>query len=216
MHPFVWRFRPCRDTLTSSAGVQAVPPQQRQKRRQDRSKAARNGQAVLQLTRRAAGLALALGLILTGAPMPAQESGRGPVTGFPIPRYVSIQASEAFARRGPSRSHRIDWVFQRRNMPVQVVAEHGHWRRVVDRDGAGGWMHYSLLSGVRTAIIELDMLELRQRPDPDAPVVAQAELGVIAFLDACDGAWCRLNVGGHRGWVPMETLWGVDPGEVFD
>ena len=73
------------------------------------------------------------GLMATAAT--AQEAeARGPVTGFPLPRYVSIQASEAFARRGPSRSHRIDWVFQRRNMPMQVVAEHEHWRRVIDRD----------------------------------------------------------------------------------
>ncbi len=144
----------------------------------------------------------------------AQEVG--PVTGFPMPRYVSIKASEAYARRGPSRSHRIDWVFQRRNMPVQVVAEHEHWRRVIDRDGAGGWMHYSLLSGVRTAIVEVDMLELHQRPDLDSPVTAQAELGVVAFLNECNGAWCRLDVGGHRGWVPVETLWGVAPGEVIE
>ncbi|WP_438362792.1 SH3 domain-containing protein [Nioella halotolerans] len=165
------------------------------------------------------GMVLAALLTLCAAPQQAAAQDAqevGAVTGFPIPRYVSIKASEANARRGPSRSHRIDWVFQRRNMPVQIVAEHGHWRRIVDRDGAGGWMHYSLLSGVRTAIIETDMLELRQRPDPAAPVVAQAELGVIAFLDECNAAWCRLNVGGHRGWVPSDTLWGVAPGETFD
>ena len=40
-----------------------------------------------------------------------------------------------------------------------ITAEYGHWRRVQDRDGAGGWMHYTLLSGVRTAIVEADMLE---------------------------------------------------------
>ncbi len=152
--------------------------------------------------------------IVQAVAMPAPRTG--PVTGFPIPRYVSLKASEANARRGPSRSHRIDWVFQRRNMPMMVVAEHGHWRRVVDRDGAGGWMHYSLLSGVRTGIVEVDMLELRQRPALDAPVRAHAELGVVGRLDECDGSWCRLNAGGHWGWVPMSALWGVEPGEVFD
>ena len=168
------------------------------------------------MIRRATGWVAVLVLVWAATAAAAQEEARGQVTGFPLPRFVSIQASEAYARRGPSRNHRIDWVFQRRNMPVQIVAEHGHWRRVVDRDGAGGWMHYSLLSGVRTAIIETDMLELRQRPDPAAPVVAQAELGVIAFLDECNGNWCRLSVAGIRGWVPMEALWGVEPGEVFD
>jgi len=64
-------------------------------------------------------------------------------------------------RRGPSLTHRIDWIFKRRGMPLQVTAEFGNWRRVRDRDGAGGWIHYSLLSGVRTVLVEKDMLALR-------------------------------------------------------
>ncbi len=140
----------------------------------------------------------------------------GPVTGFPLPRYVSIKASEANARRGPSRSHRIDWVFQRRNMPVMIVAEHGHWRRVVDRDGAGGWVHYTLLSGERTAIVEVDRLQLFQRPDPASMVRAEAERGVIGSLRECHGDWCEMEVGGFRGWVETSALWGVEPGESFD
>ncbi|MDG4647234.1 SH3 domain-containing protein [Roseibacterium sp. SDUM158017] len=141
---------------------------------------------------------------------------RGPVTGFPLPRYVSLGASEANARRGPSRSHRIDWVFTRREMPVMIVAEHGHWRRVVDRDGVGGWMHYSLLSGVRTAIVDRDMLPLYSRPDANSPVRARAELGVIGRLRECRPSWCLMEVGGHRGWVDQRALWGVEADEVFD
>jgi len=140
----------------------------------------------------------------------------GNVTGFALPRYVSLKAGEANARRGPSRSHRIDWVFTRRNMPMMVVAEHGHWRRVIDRDGQGGWMHYSLLSGVRTAIVQVEMLDMMQRPDPNSGIRAQAERGVIAGLEECDGTWCRIDVGGYRGWVPIAALWGVDAGEVLD
>ncbi len=140
----------------------------------------------------------------------------GSVTGFPIPRFVSLKASEGNARRGPSRSHRIDWVFQRRGMPMMVVAEHGHWRRVVDRDGAGGWMHYSLLSGVRTGIIEVDMLPLYNRPDPASQISAHAQAGVVARLRSCDPVWCLIEAGGHRGWVETSALWGLRPGETFD
>jgi SH3-like domain-containing protein len=149
-------------------------------------------------------------------PVSAGTARVGPVTGFPIPRYVSIKASEANARRGPSRSHRIDWVFQRRNMPVMIVAEHGHWRRVVDRDGAGGWIHYTLLSGERTAIVETDRLPLYQRPDRSSMVRAEAERGVIGGLRECRADWCEMEVGGFRGWVEARALWGVEPGETFD
>jgi SH3-like domain-containing protein len=148
-------------------------------------------------------------------PDPSPER-RGPVTGFALPRFVSMGASEGNARRGPSRSHRIDWVFTRRGMPVMIVAEHGHWRRVVDRDGVGGWMHYSLLSGVRTAIVEEDMLALYTRPDADSPVRARAELGVVG---SAPGMPARLVPDGGRRLSRLgrcHALWGVEPGESFD
>lgn len=137
------------------------------------------------------------------------EQVRGPVTHLPMPRYVSLKASKANVRRGPSLTHRIDWVFMRRNMPLQITAEHGHWRRVQDMDGAGGWVHYSLLSGVRTVIIEEDMMPIVMKPDTNAPEVALLELGVVARLGECGPEWCKLTSGGHKGWAHKTDLWGV-------
>ena len=144
----------------------------------------------------------------------SSEVTRGPVTNLPVPRYVSLKGSEGNARRGPSLSHRIDWVFRHAGMPLRVTAEFGHWRRVEDKDGAGGWVHYALLSGVRTALVTEDMLELRSRPEADGNVVALAEAGAIVRLGECKPDWCRISGGGQRGWVPKSTIWGVDPGEI--
>ncbi len=95
--------------------------------------------------------------------------GVGSVTNLPLPRFVSLKAPEGNVRRGPSLSHRIDWVFQRSAMPLQITDEFGHWRRVQDQEGAGGWMHYSLLSGARTVIVKEDMTALLMRPEAGAP-----------------------------------------------
>ncbi|MDR9395380.1 MAG: SH3 domain-containing protein [Roseovarius sp.] len=157
--------------------------------------------------------ALVLGL-LTAAPSGAQE--RGPVTNLPLPRYVSMKADEANVRRGPSMTHRIDWIFQRRDLPLKITAEHGHWRRVRDRDGASGWVHYSLLSGVRTALVEADMLDLRRNPDENAMVVARFEIGVVARIETCTRDWCEISAGGYEGWSHKESLWGVGAGELLD
>ena len=143
-----------------------------------------------------------------------RDPNRGPVTTLPLPRYVSLKGGEGNARRGPSLSHRIDWVFRHPGMPLRVVAEFGHWRRVEDQDGAGGWVHYSLLSGVRTAIVTTDMAELRSRPDANASVLARAEAGAIVRLHECEIDWCRVSGGGEKGWVPKISLWGVDPEET--
>ena len=146
--------------------------------------------------------------------LPALARETGPVTNLPLPRYVSLKASEGNVRRGPSLTHRIDWVFKRRDMPLRITAEHGHWRRVEDRDGMGGWVHYSLLSGTRTVIVQQDLLTVRARPATDAPVTAAFEAGVIARLGKCDAEWCRVSAGGHRGWAPTARLWGVRMDEV--
>ena len=137
------------------------------------------------------------------------DPGVGPETGLPIPRFVSMKASEANIRRGPSLTHRVDWVFRHQGLPLIVTAEYGHWRRVMDRDGAGGWVHYAMLSGTRTVIVDVDMAELRAQPNELAPIKAEAERGVIARLEDCSAKWCEIRADGAKGWVHEGDLWGV-------
>lgn len=151
-----------------------------------------------------------------GSALADDVNKRGPITNLPMPRYVSMKANEGNVRRGPSLTHRIDWVFKRRDMPLVITAEHGHWRKVQDRDGAGGWVHYALLSGVRTVLVEQDMMQIYARPDPQAPVTAAFELGVVARLGDCGEDWCKISAGGYRGWARKDHLWGVKPDELRD
>jgi SH3-like domain-containing protein len=146
----------------------------------------------------------------------ARDPGRGAVTNLPVPRFVSLKTNEGNVRRGPGLTHRVDWVFTRAGMPLRITAEYENWRRVEDRDGAGGWIHYSLLSGVRSVLISEDMAEFRDLPDRAADVVAQAEYGVVAKLLECAPNWCRINADGEKGWVEKAMLWGVEAGEVVD
>lgn len=145
---------------------------------------------------------------------PAAEVGS--VTGWPLPRYVSLRATEGRARRGPSRSHRVDWTFVRRDMPLRLTAEFEHWRRVEDADGLGGWVHYSALTGARTALVLRDLTAMRSQPRAGAPEVALLERGVVARIVECNPAWCRLSADGLRGWVDRSALWGIDPHETLD
>ena len=138
------------------------------------------------------------------------------MTGLPLPRFVSLKTDEGNARRGPALDQRIDWVFVREDMPLRITAEYGHWRRVEDREGLGGWVHYSLLSGTRTVIVDQERLPLRIRPEDNATAVALLEAGVIARLEACEADWCRISAGGYGGWAPKPALWGVLPDEVLD
>ncbi|MCX7287373.1 MAG: SH3 domain-containing protein [Rhodobacterales bacterium] len=140
----------------------------------------------------------------------------GCVTNLPLPRFVSLKGKEGNARRGPGLTHRIDWVFTRAGMPLRITAEFENWRRVEDFEGAGGWVHYSLLSGARSVLVTLDMAELRDAPSDSSTVVAQAEVGVVARLLECQPDWCRVAMDGQRGWMQKQALWGVNSDETFD
>ncbi|GHA50283.1 hypothetical protein GCM10008927_14100 [Amylibacter ulvae] len=144
------------------------------------------------------------------------ETERGPVTNLPMPRFVSMKTGEGNVRRGPSLTHRIDWVFKHEDMPLKVVGEYGHWRRVLDADGQGGWMHFRLLSGVRTVTIEKNRTPMRRKPYEGAQAVAFAEDGVIARLGECTIDWCKISAGKIRGWVKKGEIWGVGKNELRD
>lgn len=156
---------------------------------------------------------------MTRAPGPEDDGPRDPskgaVTGLPIPRFVSLKGKEGNARRGPGLTHRIDWVFTRQGMPLKITAEYEHWRRVEDADGAGGWVQYMLLSGVRTVLITQDMAEAHDAPEDGSEVLFQNEMNVVGKLVQCLPEWCRIQVEGEKGWVRKSALWGVTADEIY-
>ncbi len=151
-----------------------------------------------------------------GVPQGTAAPGRGPVTNLPLPRYVSLKTTDGNVRRGPSLEHRIDWVFKHRDMPLRVTAEFEHWRRVEDNEGQGGWIYYTLLSGVRTVLVTEAKTEFHAGPGEKTAVVAVADEGVVGKLGACRPDWCEVSSGGQSGWVARAALWGVDADELRD
>ncbi|MCB2100714.1 MAG: aspartyl-trna synthetase [Rhodobacterales bacterium] len=172
-------------------------------------------------------LAFALLLPLLGAglgPALAQEAAPAPgqaaqgASGLPLPRYVSLRADEVNMRAGPGVQYPVNWVYKRRLLPLEVIAEYHAWRKVRDYKGTEGWMHKNMLSGRRTAVVTGDLRTLREDPDSRARPVIRAEVGVVAELRACpDGSeWCEVIVGGRTGWLRRFEIWGVYPEEAVD
>ncbi|WP_421696121.1 SH3 domain-containing protein [Aestuariivirga sp.] len=150
-----------------------------------------------------------------------QEAARpvGP-SGLPIPRFVSLKAEKVNVRRGPSSDHPVAWVFQRKGLPVEIVAEFENWRRVRDSDGEEGWILQNMLAGKRTAVIapwkQGVSIPLHTSPKDESGLVAEVGAGVVAEVEGCDGQWCELSAGGYDGYITQTQLWGVYPGEKVD
>jgi len=129
-----------------------------------------------------------------------------------VPRFVSLRADEINVRAGPGVQYPIAWVFVRRGLPVEVVAEFELWRKVRDRDGAEGWVHRSLLSGKRSVVVRGKTIGvLFKDAGSNSVPVARVEPGVVADIVKCAEGWCRVEVAGIRGWIERSRLWGVYP-----
>jgi len=156
---------------------------------------------------------------LGASPAVAREPDTG-ASGLPIPRFVSLKSDRVNVRRGPSKEHQVAWVFSRKGLPVEVVAEYDNWRRVRDSEGEEGWVFHSLLAGERTALVAPwrtgKRVSLHDRPGGEGEEVAVGETGVRGRVIACDGEWCEFAAAGYRGWLEQTQLWGVYPGETIE
>ena len=131
-----------------------------------------------------------------------------------LPRFESLRVDEVNLRAGPGDRYPIQWVYQRKGLPVEVTAAFDVWRRVKDSDGTEGWVHERMLTDRRTIVVTGQLRTLHRDPDDGAPAVARLEAGVVARLLDCKGAWCRIEAQGLKGWIPRAEIWGVFPGET--
>lgn len=164
--------------------------------------------------------ALTAQFVLIGAAATAHAGGDAVTTGLPVPRFVSIKADRVNVRGGPDKDHDVSWIYTKVGWPVEITAEFEDWRRIRDADGTQGWVYHSLLSGKRMAAVELksttELAPLHAKPDPQSPVTAQLQVGVLGEVKECTGTWCRLAGKGFDGWVAQNDLWGVYPDEKIE
>jgi SH3-like domain-containing protein len=149
-------------------------------------------------------------------PTQPQASKVGRMTGLTLPRYVSLKRARVNVRIGPGESYQVKWVFVRQHLPVEIIAEHEHWRKIRDRDGEEGWVHSSLLDGRRYGVVNGERATLWKTPQMGSKIVALAEAQVIVRLKSCDPTWCRIEVDGYRGWLSRSQLWGLYDQETID
>ncbi len=138
-------------------------------------------------------------------------------SGLPLPRFAALRSDDVNFRSGPGTRYPIEWVYKRRDLPVQIEREFEIWRLVRDPEGNKGWVHQATLTGRRTAIVVGGEHVLRQAADPAAPPAARLKAGVILRLLACEAGseWCSAQTGDYRGWIKRNEIWGVQPDEVI-
>jgi SH3-like domain-containing protein len=154
-------------------------------------------------------------------PARSENETVGPVSGLPLPRFVSLKADKVNLRAGPTRDNDVTWVFTRVGLPVEITAESENWRKIRDSEGTEGWVYHSLLSSRRTVLIapwskKDETFPLYQSGDRSAQVTAKLEPRVLGSVKSCDKQWCRIFGEGFDGYIEQERLWGVYPNESIE
>ena len=71
----------------------------------------------------------------------------GQVTGYQIPRFVSLKSDEVNLRIGSSTNYPIILKYVTKNMPIEIIDEYERWRKIRDIKGNEGWILSDLLKG---------------------------------------------------------------------
>lgn len=160
-------------------------------------------------------VALCLLLASTAVYAEAEPSILNP-SGLPVPRFVSLKSDDVNVRVGPGKRYPIQYVYTRKALPVKIVEEFAHWRKIADYEGTSGWVHKGMVDGKRTAMIVGKATQrLYEDPDSNSSVVLQAKPMVIGHLIRCEPDWCEMEINGQKGWLRKPDIWGVGREETF-
>ncbi len=134
-----------------------------------------------------------------------------------IPRFEALKTDDTNMRKGPGQRYPIEWVYQRRDLPMEIEREYDVWRYVRDPDGLEGWVHEVTLADRRTFMVTNKDAILRSDAKDTASAVAVLKVGVIGRLRECDAGsqWCQVQAGGYKGYLRRDQVWGLLPDEVL-
>ena len=124
------------------------------------------------------------------------------------PKYASIKKEKTYSRHNASFDAPLEWIYQKKNLPILIIRERDNWREIRDIDGDESWMHVSMISGKKTFISEKDQ-NLFKYKDNNNIVNAIVKKGVVGKIINCDEIFCKVKIKTYRGWVKKKNLWGI-------
>jgi SH3-like domain-containing protein len=136
-----------------------------------------------------------------------------PINVYPIiynfePKYASIKKERAYSRHNASFDAPLEWIYQKKNLPILIINEHDNWREIIDIDGSDTWMHISNISKKKTFINKKNQNLLKYKDNSNI-VNAIVKKGVVGKILNCDEIFCKVKIKSYTGWIEKKYLWGI-------
>ena len=98
-----------------------------------------------------------------------------------------------------------------RYTPVETVVNIDRWVKVREPAGSLLWLERRQLSDKRTVIITAARADIRQKPEPSAPLAFEASKDVVLELsDKPADGWVKVkHRDGTSGFIRVNQVWGL-------
>ena len=123
------------------------------------------------------------------------------------PKYASIKKEKTYSRHNASFDAPLEWIYQKKYLPILIIRERDNWREIRDIDGDISWMHVSMISNKRTFINREDQNLLKYKNNNIVNVIVKK--GVVGKIINCDEIFCKVKIKNYKGWVEKKNLWGI-------
>ena len=123
------------------------------------------------------------------------------------PKYASIKKEKTYSRHNASFDAPLEWIYQKKNLPILIIRERDNWREIRDIDGAESWVHVSMISNKRTFINKQDQNLLKYKDNNIISAIVKK--GVVGKIINCDEVFCKVKIKKYKGWVEKKYLWGI-------
>ncbi|OGR06073.1 MAG: hypothetical protein A2511_16525 [Deltaproteobacteria bacterium RIFOXYD12_FULL_50_9] len=122
--------------------------------------------------------------------------------------YGSVNKDGAIIRSGPDIKAEALWeVFK--GFPLEIVKKQKTWSKIVDFEGATGWISNQFLARTKTLIVKAKNGNLRIGPGINYEEIALVKYGVVFEPLTREGEWFKVQVedGPTTGWIHKDLIW---------
>ncbi len=120
---------------------------------------------------------------------------------------MMVNHKEAKMRNGPGTDYIVLWR-PRLYTPLEVLAKYKDWYAVRDSEADVGWIHKSVVTKNKAAIIIGKYLNVRSEPNLDSRVLYQAPKNYTFKVTKTKGEWYKVkDPEGDEGWIFRKGVW---------
>ena len=123
-------------------------------------------------------------------------------------KFLSLKKKQVNVRYGPSFDFPVKFIYEKKNLPIKQIYKKENWRRIIDFKNNSGWIHWSQLKKVNSAITLEDKIMFKNSSIFSKPI-AKVKKGRLLIIQNCNDEWCNVETANYKGWVNKKNLWGI-------